>query len=147
MAALILKTHSALRYLILILLAWSLIKAWSGWKGTRVYGSGARYLYQATRIVLILQMLLGLGLYYLMGFYRVLGHLRGAPDQSVFFSVVHVTMMLVAIILVNIGYMLASGAATDKGKYRRIAVFYSIGTFLIFMAIPWPFMHSWGVWL
>lgn len=147
MATLILTTHSILRYLILAMLIWSLVTAWSGWKGDKAYGRSIRIVHQATRILLIVQMLLGIGLYYLLGFYRLVGKLNRLGDQSIFFTVVHVSMMLLAIILINLGYGLAMKARTDKRKYRRIAVFYSIGTFIIFMAIPWPFMHSWGTWL
>lgn len=147
MTGFVLNTHSVLRYLILIMLAWSLVLAWSGWSGDRSYGRGTKKIHQVTRILLILQMLLGLGLYYLLGFYRLAGRAGGLPEETFFFTIVHVSMMLVAIILINIGYNVAQRGRTDRAKYRRIAIFYSIGTFIIFMAIPWPFMHSWATWL
>lgn len=147
MTGFLLSTHSVLRYLILIMLICSLVLAWSGWSGNRSYGRGTKRIHQLTRLLLTLQMLLGFGLYYLLGFYRLAGRAGGLPDKTFFFTIVHVSMMLMAIVLINAGYSVAQKAKTDKVKYRRIAIFYSIGTLIIFMAIPWPFLHSWATWL
>lgn len=143
----ILKTHSVLRYVILVMLLWSLVSAWSGWNGRKAYKSLFRTVHQISRLLLILQMLLGIGLYYLLGMYKVLGRLGEASPESGFFAVGHVTMMLIAIILINIGYGVAMKASSDKWKFRRIAIFYTIGCLIIFMAIPWPFMHNWATWI
>lgn len=147
MEALLLKTHSVLRYLILVMLTWSLFTAWSGWKGQKSYKASFKKIHNVTRLLLILQMLLGIGLYYLFGFYKLWGHLQGIPEQAGFFTIGHVSMMLIAIACINIGYAVAVRAASDKWKFRRIAIFYSIGCLVIFMAIPWPFLHSWATWI
>jgi hypothetical protein len=147
MEFLLLKSHSILRYVILVLLLWSLFTAWSGWRGRRLYKPLHGKLHNITRLLLLLQMLLGLTLYYLLGFYKSFGHLREASDQVGFFAVAHVSMMLIAIICINAGYTIAMKASTDKWKFRRVAIFYTIGSFIIFMAIPWPFMHGWATWI
>ena len=57
-----------------------------------------------------------------------------------FFAVEHVAGMLLAVIIAQLGYSLAKRAATDRAKFFRSAIAYSIAAVLILGSIPWPFM-------
>jgi hypothetical protein len=63
-----------------------------------------------------------------------------------FFAFEHLFGMIIGIALINIRSHKAMEAKTDRTKYKRIAVFYSIGIVIIFLLIPWPFFHSWAAW-
>ena len=56
-----------------------------------------------------------------------------------FFAVEHITMMLLATILIHIGKAQARKAISDRAKHRRTLIFYFIALILILVAIPWPF--------
>ncbi len=57
-----------------------------------------------------------------------------------FFSVEHITGMIVAIAMITVGYSRAKRMSSDKGKFKSIAIFFTIGLVLILAMIPWPFM-------
>lgn len=56
-----------------------------------------------------------------------------------FFAVEHITVMLIAVILIHIGKAQARRAISDKAKHRNTLIFYFIALLLILWAIPWPF--------
>ena len=60
------------------------------------------------------------------------------PDYR-FFAVEHISMMIVAIILLHIGKAQGKKAISDKAKHRRTLVFYLLALLIILVSIPWPF--------
>lgn len=56
-----------------------------------------------------------------------------------FFSIEHMVMMLIAIILIHIGKVQGKKSISDKAKHRRTLVFYLLALIIILLAIPWPF--------
>ena len=60
-------------------------------------------------------------------------------SENRFFAVEHITMMLIAIILMHIGKAQARKAIPDKSKHRRTIIFYTLALLIILIAIPWPF--------
>jgi len=48
-------------------------------------------------------------------------------------------MMILAIILITVGYSTAKRAGTSLAKHKKIAIYYGIGLLLILASIPWPF--------
>ena len=49
----------------------------------------------------------------------------------------HPLMMLLAIVLVTIGYIKTKKAKDDNSKYKNMAIYYSIGLAFILSRIPW----------
>jgi len=56
-----------------------------------------------------------------------------------FFSIIHILLMFVSIVIITIGSALAKRQARDKAAFRIILISYSVALILIFIAIPWPF--------
>lgn len=84
------------------------------------------------------QILIGLALYFLspLG----MSNLSGAAmkdSASRLYILEHPFMMILAVILVTIGYIRSKKAETDKQKYGNIVFFYSIGLLFILSRIPW----------
>jgi hypothetical protein len=72
----------------------------------------------------------------------VMGGLRnmGAAmrdDQTRFFLVEHITVMLIAVVLAHIGSSRARKGTTDLRKFRAGAIFYTLSALAILIAIPW----------
>jgi hypothetical protein len=47
-------------------------------------------------------------------------------------------MMLIAIILITVGYATAKRGKDDEAKHKKTAIFFLLALIVIFMAIPWP---------
>lgn len=142
----LLDLHSTIRYAIVILLIGSLFTAYRGLLKNHSYTEGIRKWHLSTRVLVNIQMLIGLTLYILGGYYHGLLNPSILVGVYGFFSVGHIAGMIIGIVLINIGYQRALKAETDHAKYKRIALFYSIGFGIIFLMIPWPFFHSWATW-
>ena len=48
--------------------------------------------------------------------------------------------MFLAAVIAQVGYSLSKRATTDRGRFLKGAIAYSISTLLILVSIPWPFM-------
>lgn len=142
----LLYLHSALRYLILILLVWSMYSAVAGLIKRKKYSDGVQKIYLITRILLDIQMVIGFILYFAMGYFYLLGKLGSLPPEATFFTIIHITGMITGISIINIGYFLAGKAEGNYKKYKRITISYGIGFIIIFLMIPWPFFHTWATW-
>jgi hypothetical protein len=59
-----------------------------------------------------------------------------------FWAVEHVSMMLLAVVVVHIGRALARKAATPDGKRLRLLICFAIATIAMLAGTPWPGMIS-----
>ena len=131
--------HSAWRYVVVLLLIVSIVKAFSQWFGGNSFTATDKKIYLFTLISVHIQLLVGLVLYFISPQVQ-LGDMAAAmkDPQLRFWAVEHIATNIVGIILITIGYSTAKRAAVDKAKFVRIAVFYLLGFILIMSAIPWP---------
>ena len=56
-------------------------------------------------------------------------------------AVEHWVMMLIAVVLVHVGYAMAKRAEASVDKFKKSAIFFTIALLIIFASIPWPFMR------
>jgi hypothetical protein len=54
----------------------------------------------------------------------------------------HLTMMLLAWVLVHIGRASVKRATADAIKHKRMLIFFGIAIILILASIPWPFREA-----
>ncbi len=127
--------HSGLRWIALVLLVIASLVAISKWLGRSGYTDGNRKLYLFTLVAVHIQLILGLVLYFISPKVNF-----GLLSEKVyrFYTVEHITGMLIAIILVTVGYSLSKRAIDTTKKQRLIGIFYGIGLLLILASIPWP---------
>lgn len=86
-----------------------------------------------------IQLLVGLILYFISP--KVIFSAEALKNAtSRFFLVEHTTTMLLAIIIISVGYIMAKKVAPEKKAFSRIFWAYLIGLILILIGIPWPFM-------
>ena len=88
-----------------------------------------------------IQLVLGLILYFSNGWFDKLKNFSQmksvAGDR--FFAMEHVSMMLLAWILVHVGRVAVKKADADAAKHKRMLIFFGLAFVLILSAIPWPF--------
>lgn len=56
-----------------------------------------------------------------------------------FFAVEHMVGMIIAIILIHIGYSYSKKNIPDTVKHKRAIVFFGLALLIILVCIPWPF--------
>ena len=130
--------HSYLAYLVLLVLAVALVHAVMGLLGKRPFLPISRKLVLFGLIFTHLQFLLGLVLYFMspLGMSNLSGETMKIAEQRLF-ALEHPLMMLLAVVLITIGYSKAKRATVDSHKFKLIAIFYGIGLLLILSRVPW----------
>lgn len=135
--------HSGLRWVALLLLVAAVVVAIGKWQGCSGYTDGNRKLYLFTLIAVHTQLLIGLILYFISP--KVNFNLLSDKLYR-FYTVEHTAGMLIAIILVTIGYSRSKRATDAVTKQRLVGIFYGIGLLLILASIPWPFRNLGAGW-
>jgi uncharacterized membrane protein len=135
--------HSGLRWIALILLLASVAVAIGKWQGRSGYTDGDRKLYLFTLISVHTQLLLGIVLLFMS---PKVNFSMMSDKLYRFFSVEHTTGMLIAIILITIGYSRSKRATDPVTKQRLVSIFYGLGLVLIMASIPWPFRNLGAGW-
>lgn len=136
--------HSGLRWLVLLFLLLAIGKALSNWRSKQAYpGKDGTVLMGL--IFTHIQLILGLILYFISPYVRFEGEIMGDALLR-FYTVEHITGMLIAIVLITVGYSRAKRQAGEAGGWRSVWVFYGIGLLLILASIPWPFRNLNGGW-
>jgi hypothetical protein len=130
--------HSGLRWLALLFIMLAILNA-----ALRLNRKSVSHLkdYVFNRLALIimhLQLVFGLVLYFISP--KVVFSASSMKDSVLrFFLVEHIGLMILAVILVTIGYIKSDRAVEGRIKYRLLIIYYSIVLLLILLAIPWPF--------
>ncbi len=136
----LLHLHSSLRYVVLLLLIVAIFKALAGWLGRKEFTGVDNKLGSAVLGAVHLQIIIGFILYFISPTVEVAMADFGAAmkDPNLrFFAVEHVTLMLVAAVIITVGRVLSRKATDAVLKHRRAAIFYAIGFAAIMSAIPW----------
>jgi len=141
----LLHAHSGLRWIVLILLVLALVQAVSGWMNKKDFTEGNRKVALFALIFTHIQLLIGLVLYFIS---PKVAFVEGFMKNDVyrFYAVEHLSLMLLAIILITVGFSTAKKAGESILKHKKIAIFYGIGLVLILAGIPWPFRELGAGW-
>ena len=126
------SAHSGWRYVVFLLLVIAVVKALSGWLGNKSYTEGDRKLNVFTLISAHIQLLIGMVLYFSEGWYKLSS--AGAPAVR-YFKMEHITMMVVAIILITIGNAKSKKVTEAVAKHRLISIFFGMALILIIVSI------------
>lgn len=136
--------HSILRWVVLLNAIVAIGAAYSGMSQRKPFEKKDNLFGLIFTSVVDLQLLLGLGLYFSSG----LG-LKNIQNNGMayvmkdsfarFFAVEHITMMLIAVVVIHIGRAKSKKADTDTGKHKAAFWYYLIGLLIMLASIPWPF--------
>jgi heme A synthase len=139
MQSYILYLHSILRYFIMLFALIVVVQSLSGILGKRNFGKGNKMFALMLLIFCDLQLLLGFSLYYMAVISTGMlsgGDVMKDPSKR-FWAVEHSVGMLIAIILVHIGYTIAKKNIDNERKFKRLfwCIFVALGIFVAM--IPW----------
>lgn len=138
--------HSLVRWFIMIFGIWAVVNALTGVATKRTYTPADGRINLFFMISCDIQLLLGLALYFIGPWFDKLKDLGNnmKDPYSRFFTMEHLVMMLIAIVLVHVGRTASKNAATDAAKHKRSLLYFGLAMLLIIAAIPWPFRHELG---
>ncbi|UXP31900.1 hypothetical protein N6H18_16260 [Reichenbachiella agarivorans] len=140
MYSILLYAHSWIRWAVLILAVLSIYKSFVGSKGNLPYTKSDKSIAAAFVGTLHLMFLLGLGLYFTSpyAFNAFGGDVSVMKEPTLrYWAVEHVFMMIAGIAIISIGKAKAKRATTDKEKFKKQLIFFSIGLLVILSRIPW----------
>jgi len=133
--------HSILRWILLVSLAITLVKYIIGWMGNHPWKKTDNILGVVFTSLMDLQLLSGLVLYFFLSPVTKLAMSDfGAAMKDAglrFHAVEHLSMMLIAVVLVHIGRAKSKKAKIDSGKFKIATIFFLIALVLMLAAIPW----------
>ena len=125
----------------MLILAIAVVNAITGLTSKRAFKDKDLRISLFTLIVMHIQLLIGLGWYFMSPWYKSLKDSgMGETMKNVevrLLAVEHPLMMLFAIVLITTGWSRHKKQTTDTGKFKKIAVFYGIAFLLILIRIPW----------
>lgn len=137
----LLHAHSGLRWIVLILMITTI--ADSAIRMYRPFKESERKLALFALISMHMQLLIGILIYAFSPTMRAIfsGHSEDIMGVSAnrFWVVEHPLMMIVAVILVTVGYSRAKRQSEHWAKHRMTFFYYLAALILILLSIPWPF--------
>lgn len=134
----LLHLHSFMTYLVLLGVVISLVLAFGGMSGNKPFGDKNRKQALLGLIPVHLQWVFGVILYFVSP--RGLSNFSGeAMGESVsrLYILEHPLTMIIAVILITIGYSRAKRQIGENRGFKSIVIFYAIALVLILVRIPW----------
>ncbi len=134
--------HSYTRWFVLLSLVYAIVRANKGFRSKLGFTKSDNRLRHWTATMAHVQLVLGILLYtqspvvkYFWQSYR-----EGIKNlDGLFFAILHMTFMLMAIVVITIGSAMAKRKAVDHEKFKTMLIWYAIALLIILIAIPWPF--------
>ncbi|MGY5850686.1 hypothetical protein [Salegentibacter sp. F14] len=133
--------HSYWAYLVLIVLLIASVNAIIGYSSNKEYGATNFRLALFTLITSHIQLLIGLVLYFVAPYFKAFSEvgMGGVMKDSTLrlYNVEHPLIMIIAVVLITIGYSKHKKKLTSKPKFKILAIFYTIALILMLSRIPW----------
>ncbi|MDX1685498.1 MAG: cytochrome B [Saprospiraceae bacterium] len=138
-------THSGFRWIVLILLVLSVVEIFIKWRRGKEYVKLDKLRSLGTMVAMHIQLLLGLILYFISPNVQFSG--ASMKDSMLrFFLVEHPLLMILAIVVVTIGYVRHKSHEASAKKFKTIFWYYLIALILVLIGIPWPFQDYGAGW-
>ncbi|WP_152286176.1 hypothetical protein [Flavicella marina] len=135
------QVHSYWAYLVVIMLALAVINAIIGYTSKKEFKDKDLRIGLFTLIVTHIQLLIGLGWYFMSPVYKAMKVTGMGPimenAQTRLLAVEHPIAMLLAIALITVGWSKHKKQTTDTGKFKTFVLFYGVAFLLVLSRIPW----------
>ena len=132
--------HSYWAYLVLIVLLLAVVNAIIGLVKKREFSDKDLRIGLFTLIFSHIQLLIGLGWYFSSPYFKALktsGSEVMGDSATRLLAVEHPIMMIIALVLITIGWSKHKKKTEDAAKFKTFVIFYGIALVLILARIPW----------
>lgn len=143
-----LHLHNLLRWAVLIFGVWTIFQSMGGMSSGKAFTAKNKRIAMFFMISCDIQLLLGLFLFFTSpwGIQNIsnlgMGEVMKDPTSR-FYGMEHWLGMLIAIILVHIGYS-SSKKGEDAKKFKKLFWYSLIAIIIMLVTIPWPFREGLG---
>lgn len=134
------EIHSYWAYIVLLLILFSVVNAINGFLKKKTYTDKDLRIGLFTLIVSHIQLLIGLAWYFMSPWYKALKENGGEvmkESASRLLAIEHPITMILAIVLITIGWSKHKKKTESLSKFKTIGIFYGIALLLILSRIPW----------
>ena len=134
--------HSIFRWLVLASLIYAVFRAYTGYTSNGSFTETDNSIRHWTATISHIQLMIGFTLYFISPIVKYFLAQKKEAIQHLdiaFFGIIHISMMLIAVVIITIGSASAKRKHTDKEKFKTTLLWFSAALLLIFLAIPWPF--------
>ncbi|MBS1739686.1 MAG: hypothetical protein JST88_03990 [Bacteroidetes bacterium] len=137
----LLHLHNFMRWVLLLFAFITIFRSRSGIANKRAFTSADKKNALFLLISADIQLVLGLILYYQKGWWSQIssGAIKMSDSYLRFWGIEHIFGMIVAIVLIHIGYSSAKKDIADEAKFKKLFWFTTIALIIILITIPWPF--------
>lgn len=133
--------HSYWAYLVLIVLLIASVNAIIGFASKKEYGATNFRIALFTLITSHIQLLIGIVLYFTTPYFRAFSEvgMGGVMKDSTLrlYNVEHPLIMIIAVVLITVGYSKHKSKLTSTPKFKTLAIFYTLALILMLSRIPW----------
>ena len=134
----LLHAHSGLAYVLLAAIIFAIVYTLIGFMGNKPFTEGNRKVALIGLIATHIQVLIGLILYFVSP-YGISnfsgGNMKDGAARLLMLE--HPLTMIIAAVLVNIGYSKAKKLTESNARYKKILIFFTLGLILILSRLPW----------
>jgi hypothetical protein len=137
----LLHTHNLFRWLVLIAMVLAVVFALIGWSGKRGWSKKDNITGLLLTVFMDIQFVVGMILYaFVSPKMKAVFNDFGAAMKNAdlrFYAVEHISLMVIALVLVHIGRAKSKKAVPAWKKHKNAAIFYGIALLLVLAGIPW----------
>ena len=134
------EVHSYWAYLVLLILIFAVVNAIIGFTQKKQFTDKDLRIGLFALIATHIQLLIGLVWYFMSPWFELLTTDAATVMKTKevrLLAVEHPLMMIIAIILITIGWSKHKKKTTDTAKFKMFAIFYGLGLLIILSRIPW----------
>ncbi|MCH2033805.1 MAG: hypothetical protein MK202_09820 [Tenacibaculum sp.] len=128
--------HSYWAYIVLAVLIYTVINAVIGLVKKKEFTHKDFRLGLFTLITTHIQLLIGLGWYFMSPWYKSM-KASGIDSSNRLLAVEHPIMMILAIVLITMGWSKHKKKVKSESKFKTFALFYGLALVFILSRIPW----------
>ncbi len=133
----LLQIHSYWAYIVLAILIFATVNAIKGLFTKAEFTDKDLRISLFALIVSHIQLLIGFAWYFMSPWYKSLKE-NGMGDENVrLLAVEHPLVMILAIVLITIGFSRHKKKQSSREKFNTLSIFYGIALLLVLSRIPW----------
>ena len=132
--------HSYWAYMVLGVLIYTVINAVIGWTQKKEFTHKEFRLGLFTLITSHIQLLIGLAWYFMSPWFKALRANGGEVMKETatrLLAIEHPLIMMIAIVLITMGWSKHKKKVKSEDKFRIFAIFYGVALLLLLSRIPW----------
>ena len=134
MQSFLISAHSGMRYLVFLMLVAVIVNSLIGFTSKKPFGKTDNLLSLFLLIFTHIQLLIGLGTYFVSSFVQFNDQTMKNPDIR-YWTVEHIFGMIIAVVLITVARSTAKRMADPVAKHKRLFIFNTIALLIVVIVL------------